>query len=65
MKTGGIGFTGALMLLFIGLKLGGVINWSWFWVLFPITIPLTIALFAVIIAAITYGIDKITSRKRK
>lgn len=24
-----------LGLLFIGLKLGGVINWSWFWVLTP------------------------------
>lgn len=28
-KSGGIGFLGALALLFIGLKLGGVINWSW------------------------------------
>ena len=27
---------GALTLLFIGLKLGGVIAWSWWWVLSPI-----------------------------
>jgi hypothetical protein len=27
-SSGGIGFFGALTLLFIGLKLGGVINWS-------------------------------------
>jgi hypothetical protein len=28
--SGGIGFGGALTLLFIGLKLGSVINWPWF-----------------------------------
>ena len=32
----GIGFFGLLGLLFIGLKLGGVINWSWWWVLLPL-----------------------------
>lgn len=31
-----IGFLGALSLLFIGLKLGGVISWSWLWVLSPL-----------------------------
>ena len=34
--SGGIGFFGLLTLLFIGLKLGGVINWSWWWVLAPL-----------------------------
>jgi hypothetical protein len=33
--SGGVGFVGLLQLLFIGLKLGGVIDWSWFWVLAP------------------------------
>ena len=33
---GGVGFFGLLTILFIGLKLGGVIDWSWFWVLSPI-----------------------------
>lgn len=28
-----------LLVLFIGLKLGGVIAWSWFWVLSPLWIP--------------------------
>lgn len=27
-SSGGIGFTGMLAILFIGLKLGGVISWS-------------------------------------
>lgn len=39
-----IGFAGMLALLFIGLKLGGVINWSWLWVLSPLWIPLAIVM---------------------
>lgn len=35
----GIGFLGALALVFIVLKLTGVVLWSWFWVLSPIWIP--------------------------
>lgn len=42
-SSGGIGFGGALVLLFIGLKLGGLIQWSWLWVLCPIWIPLAFA----------------------
>lgn len=34
-SSGGIGFLGALTILFIALKLTGVIAWSWFWVLSP------------------------------
>ena len=40
---GGIGFTGLLAVAFIVLKLCGIINWSWLWVLAPVWIP--IALF--------------------
>ena len=42
-KSGGIGFFGVLTILFIGLKLGKVIDWSWGWVLSPLWIPLAIA----------------------
>jgi hypothetical protein len=35
----GIGFFGLLTVLFIGLKLTGYIDWSWWWVLSPIWIP--------------------------
>jgi hypothetical protein len=35
-KSSGIGFFSLLGLLFIGLKLGGVINWSWWLVTLPI-----------------------------
>jgi hypothetical protein len=39
-----VGFSGLLALLFIGLKLGGVIAWSWLWVLSPIWIPIVLVL---------------------
>lgn len=42
VKSSGIGFTGLLAVLFIGLKLTGVIAWSWWWVLSPLWIPLAI-----------------------
>ena len=43
--SGGIGFFGLLAIVFITLKLCGVIAWSWWWVLAPLWIP-----FAVIFA---------------
>jgi hypothetical protein len=35
-SSGGIGFFGALGLLFVALKLGGVIHWSWWYVTLPL-----------------------------
>lgn len=46
-SSGGIGFFGALGLLFIGLKLGRVIDWDW-WI---VTLPLWGGL-ALIVAAL-------------
>lgn len=40
--AGGVGFFGLLTILFIGLKLTGYIDWSWFWVLAPIWISILI-----------------------
>lgn len=37
-SSSGIGFGGLLTVLFIGLKLTGHINWSWWWVLSPLWI---------------------------
>lgn len=48
----GIGFFGALTLLFIGLKLGGIIDWSWFWVLSPIIFSLGFAIIFFLIILI-------------
>lgn len=34
--SGNMGFAHWLGLLFIGLKLGGILQWDWFYVLMPI-----------------------------
>ena len=43
-QTSGIGFLGLLQLVFIVLKLIGVIGWSWIWVLSPVWITLLICI---------------------
>lgn len=52
VRSGGIGFGGLLAILFIGLKLANVIDWSWWWVLSPLWIPvaLILGIVAVILA---------------
>ena len=56
-SSSGIGFCGLLTIVFIVLKLVGVINWSWFWVLSPmifsisLTILILLILFALVILA--------------
>jgi hypothetical protein len=45
--SGGMSFSSVLALIFIVLKLCGVINWSWVWVLSPIWITLIIGLIAI------------------
>lgn len=47
-SSSGIGFFGLLAIVFITLKLCGVITWSWWWVLAPLWGPLL--LFLVIVA---------------
>lgn len=51
--NGGIGFGGLLTIVFITLKLTGVITWSWWWVLCPVWIPLVIVML--ILAAVGLG----------
>lgn len=48
--SSGIGFPGLLTILFIGLKLTGSIDWSWWWVLCPIWLPVAVVLCLVILA---------------
>lgn len=47
--SGGIGFAGLLTIVFITLKLLGVINWSWVWVLSPIWISMVLLSILVMI----------------
>ena len=55
----GITFTQLLSLAFIVLKLCGVINWSWLWVLSPLWIDLALSLLIIIIAVIITGLKEI------
>ena len=54
--SSGIGFTGALTILFIALKLLGKIDWSWWWVLSPLWISTAIVLFILLIVLIAWGL---------
>lgn len=45
----GIGFCGLLTIVFIVLKLCGIINWSWIWVLSPIWISFILSILIVLI----------------
>lgn len=51
-SNGGITLTGALFLLFLGLKLGGIITWSWWWVTSPLWLPAAIILPILLITVI-------------
>lgn len=54
----GIGFFGALTLIFITLKLTGFIDWSWWWILAPTWIPIAIIVL-ILLGIIVYYLIKI------
>lgn len=51
----GLTFIDALTLIFIVLKLCGVISWSWLWVLSPLWITFVVAIVIGIIMFILYA----------
>lgn len=51
-NAGGVGILGVLLIIFMVLKLVGVINWSWLLVLVPLWIELGAAAVMLIIIAI-------------
>jgi hypothetical protein len=55
-----INFFGLLAILFITLKLIGVITWNWTWVLAPIWIPLAFVLVIITVCSLV----SLISRKR-
>lgn len=56
---GGVSFTGVLAIVFITLKLCGVINWEWLWVLSPIWIPLALLLLLGVVYLVMILVEKI------
>jgi fatty acid desaturase len=66
--SSGLGLPTVLTLIFIVLKLVGVINWSWWWVLSPILIDLGLALILLIgwiIFEVVHNKSKSTRRRNK
>lgn len=62
-SASGNGFYGGLTILFIGLKLTGFIQWSWWWVLSPTLI--VAALFLVAIACLLVEFNQAEKNRRK
>ena len=50
--SGGVGISTVLTIIFVVLKLVGVIDWSWVWVLSPTWISLALLLLLVIIGIV-------------
>lgn len=54
VHSGGIGVLGLLGVLFVGLKLTHLIDWSWWWVLAPFWGGFAVALFFLVVAAMCH-----------
>lgn len=50
--SNGITFFGLLTIVFIALKLIGVITWSWLWVLSPLWLPVVLVILFLVFIAI-------------
>lgn len=51
-SSSGIGICGVLTIVFVVLKLVGVINWSWLWVLCPLWIDILLTVIVLVVIAI-------------
>ena len=56
---GGIGFLDLLFLLFLGLKISKVIDWSWWWVTAPLWGQLALTIVGVIVIILVWLVIKI------
>ena len=54
--SGGIGLGGLLFVVFLVLKLTGVIAWSWWWVTAPLWIPVALVIAIIVVVAVIGGI---------
>lgn len=64
-KKSSIGIVDLLVVLFIGLKLAGFINWSWWWVLAGWWVQLVIAGGLYGLMAVTQTLKHVARAKRK
>lgn len=63
--SGGIGFVGLLQIVFITLKLTGIIEWSWWWVLSPIWMSVLFTFFLVLFMVLVFLALNFVSEWRK
>lgn len=56
--SSGLGFAGALTIAFIVLKLTGVIDWAWVWVLAPLWVSFAFALLVLIAVLIVMAVQR-------
>lgn len=66
-RGGGIGFLGALFLVFLVLKLTGVIAWSWLWITAPLWGPLLLlaVVGGIVAVAVAVSAARTSARRRK
>lgn len=58
-SNAGVGIGGVLQIVFIVLKLCGLIDWSWWWVWSPTLISLGLVLFVILVVVIiNWFLDK-------
>lgn len=62
---GGVGIPTVIQIVFIILKVVGVIEWSWFWVLSPTWISILVVIFALLIFFIIWAITKASRNKKR
>ena len=60
----GVGTGGLLLVLFVGLKLGHVITWSWLWVLSPVWVPLAFAAVLIFLMGLIAFVQELAKERR-
>ena len=63
-SSGGLGLASVLTIVFIILKLVGVIDWSWVWVLAPLWINAILVVVTIVIVAIVVVVSDKNESKR-
>ena len=63
--SGGLGLGGVLGVVFIVLKLVGVIDWSWWWVLSPFWISFGLTVLILLVAVVIVAIREVIKNKRR
>lgn len=62
--NGGTSFSGLLFLVFLVLKLVGVIKWSWWWITAPLWIPVALVVVIFVGCFIVLSIKELIDNRR-